>query len=76
VFDTKSARGQNSNFRNFQIGLVIILDRDSKTIFVRSRGGVLPQGYFEFGVVICFRFKLCQMFAWVSGLIFCWKSFG
>jgi hypothetical protein len=49
VFDTRSARGQNLNFRNFQIGLVIILDRDSKTIFVRSRGGVLLQGYFEFG---------------------------
>jgi hypothetical protein len=44
VFDTKSARIQILNFRNFPIGLVIILDRDSKTIFVRSRGGVLLQG--------------------------------
>jgi hypothetical protein len=26
------------------------LDRDAKTIFVRSRGGVLLQGYFKFGV--------------------------
>jgi hypothetical protein len=62
VFDTKSARSQNLNFRNFQIGLVIILDGDSETIFVRSRGGVLLQGYFEFGVVLCFRFNLLQMF--------------
>jgi hypothetical protein len=58
VFDEIPARSKNSNFRNFQIGLVIILDRDSETIFVRSRGGVLLQGYFEFGVVLCFRFKL------------------
>jgi hypothetical protein len=49
VFDEISARNKNLNFRDFQIGLVIILDRDSKTIFVRSRGGVLLQGYFEFG---------------------------
>jgi hypothetical protein len=56
------ARSKNLNFRNFQIGLVIILDKDSKHIFARSRGGVLLQGYFEFGVVICFRFKLWQKF--------------
>jgi hypothetical protein len=43
------ARNKNSNFQNFQIGLVIMLDGDSETIFVRSRGGVLLQGYFEFG---------------------------
>jgi hypothetical protein len=41
VFDEMSTRNKNSNFRNFQIGLVIILDGDSETIFVRSRGGVL-----------------------------------
>jgi hypothetical protein len=64
VFDEMLARSQNSNFQKFQIGLVIILDRDSKTIFVRSRGGVLLQGYFEFGVVLCFRFKLCTDFEW------------
>jgi hypothetical protein len=58
VFDEIPARSKNSNFQNFQIGLVIILDRDSETIFVRSRGGILLQGYFEFGVVLCFRFKL------------------
>jgi hypothetical protein len=58
VFDEMPARNKNSNFRNFQIGLVIILDGDSETIFFRSRGGVLLHGYFEFGVVICFRFKL------------------
>jgi hypothetical protein len=62
VFDAMPARSKNLNFRNFQTGLVVILDRDSKTIFVRSRGGVLLQGYFEFGVVLCFRFNLLQMF--------------
>jgi hypothetical protein len=37
-------------FEKNQFWLVIILDRDAKTIFVRSRGGVLLQGYFKFGV--------------------------
>jgi hypothetical protein len=43
VFDEMPARSKDSNFLNFQIGLVTILDRDPKSIFVRSRGGVLLQ---------------------------------
>jgi hypothetical protein len=43
MFDEMHARSQNLNFRNFHIGLVIILDRDSKTIFLGQ------------GVVFCFR---------------------
>jgi hypothetical protein len=62
LFDEMPARSKDSKFQNFQIGLVIILDRDSKTIFVRSRGGVLLQGYFEFGNVLYFRFKLWTIF--------------
>jgi hypothetical protein len=54
VFDKMPARSQNSNFRNFQIGLVIILDRDSKTI-------VLGQG-----VVFCFRAILNLGLSYVS----------
>jgi hypothetical protein len=33
VFDEMPARIQNSNFQNFQIGLIIILDKDVKYFF-------------------------------------------
>jgi hypothetical protein len=50
VFDEMPARIGNSNFLNFQIGLVIILDKGSKTIFISSIGVELLQGYFKFGM--------------------------
>jgi hypothetical protein len=44
VFNGMPARIQNSNFLNFQIELLIILGKESKTIFLRSRYSVLLEG--------------------------------
>jgi hypothetical protein len=35
------------NFGNFQVWVIIILDSNSKYIFVRSRGVVLLKTYFD-----------------------------
>jgi hypothetical protein len=57
VLDVMSARNKNSNFRNFQIGLVIILDKDSKPIFVMKKYDVLQKSYFNFEVWSLFQIQ-------------------
>jgi hypothetical protein len=57
VFDTKSARSQNLNFRNFPIGEVKILDKDFKHIFVMKKYDVLQKSYFNFEVWSLFQIQ-------------------
>jgi hypothetical protein len=52
-----SARNKNSNFQNFQIGLVKILDKDSKHIFVMMKYDVLQKSYFNFEVGSLFQIQ-------------------
>jgi hypothetical protein len=57
VFDEMSARNKNSTFRNFQIGLVKILDKDSKHIFVMKKYDVLQKSYLNFEVRSLFQIQ-------------------
>jgi hypothetical protein len=62
VFDEMAARIQNLIFLKISNLVVHYLDKDSKTIFVRPRGVELLEGYFEFGNVLYFIFKLWPYF--------------
>jgi hypothetical protein len=62
VFDEKSARSQSLNFRNFQFGLVKILDKDSKHIFAMKKYIVLQKSYFNFEVWFLFQIQTLDRF--------------
>jgi hypothetical protein len=62
LFDEKSARSQTLNFRNFQIGLVKIFDKDSKHIFVMKKYEVLQKSYFNFEVWFLFQIQTLDGF--------------
>jgi hypothetical protein len=50
VFDRMSARKQFLNFENFLVWVFIILDKYSRNIFGRPRGGVLLKSYLNLGM--------------------------
>jgi hypothetical protein len=62
VFVEMPERIQILNFRNFPIGLVIILDRDSKHIFVMKKYMVLQKSYFNFEVWFLFQIQTLDRF--------------
>jgi hypothetical protein len=62
VFDEKSARSQSLHFQNFQIGLVIILDKDSRHIFVMKKYEVLQKSYFNFEVWFLIQIQTLDRF--------------
>jgi hypothetical protein len=50
VLDEIATRTKYLNFENFQVWVIIILDKGSKYIFVRSKGSVLLKTYFDLGM--------------------------